>query len=57
MSKDFSSDQGGIQPSNATGREPKDQGGAPGKHEEAPHSELGATGAGPGVGNTRKGIH
>lgn len=57
MAKAFSGREGGIQPSNATGRDPKDQGGEPTTgFVQAPGSDLAAKGAGPGVGNSRKGI-
>ena len=57
MAKAFSGREGGIQPSTATGRDPKDQGGAPKTgFDDAPSSDLAAKGPGPGVGNTRGGI-
>ena len=56
MSKDFSSNQGGIQPSTATGRDPKESGTPKTGFTEAPKGELAGKGPGPGVGNTRGGI-
>lgn len=57
MATAWNKKQGGVQPSGATGRDPKNQGGEPTTgFVQAPKSEKGPSGAGPGVGNTRKGI-
>ena len=56
MSKDFSSNQGGIQPSTATGRDPKESGTPKTGFTEAPKGEVKQGEAGPGIGNTRGGI-
>ena len=54
---DFSKNQGGVQPSNATGRDPKHSDKPKTGFVEAPTGdELGKFGTGPGVGNSRKGI-
>ena len=54
---DFSKKQGGVQPSDSRGRDPKNQGDEPTTgFVQAPKSDKGATGPGPGVGNSRKGI-
>jgi len=57
MAKAFSGREGGIQPSTATGRDPKDQGGEPTTgFVQAPSSDLAEKGPGPGIGNSRGGI-
>lgn len=57
MSKDFSSDQGGIQSSTSTEFDPIESGVPKSGISEAPKGALGETGPGPGIGNTRQGIH
>jgi hypothetical protein len=57
MAKDFSSKQGGIQPSDSTGRDPKESGVPKTGFDEAPAGTVCQGEAGPGVGNSRKGIH
>lgn len=54
---DFSHDQGGIQSSNSTIKDPIEAGVSKSGIDEAPKAALGETSAGPGIGNTRKGIH
>ncbi len=56
MSKDFSSDQGGIQSSQSTVAEPIEAGVSPTGFAEAPKSERPQGGAGPGIGNSRRAI-
>lgn len=56
MSKDFSSDQGGIQSSQSTVAEPIEAGISKSGIAEAPASERPIGGPGPGVGNSRRGI-
>lgn len=55
---DFKKNQGGIQPSNSTGRDPKDQGGAPvtGFVQSPDAGELAQKGPGPGIGNSGRRI-
>lgn len=56
MSKDFSSDQGGIQSSSSIEFD-KQEGGTPTVgFSEAPKVEQPSKGPGPGIGSTRKGI-
>ena len=57
MSKDFSSDQGGIQSSSSTEFKPLEST-APDSccSDNTPQGERPTLGAGPGVGNTRGGI-
>ena len=57
MAKDFSSDQGGIQSSTSTEFSPKESGTPTTGFTEAPASERPTGGPGPGIGNTRRGIH
>jgi hypothetical protein len=57
MSKDFSSDQGGIQSSSSTEFDPIESGTPKTGFSEAPKGEVAEFGAGPGVGNSRRGIH
>ena len=57
MAKDFSSDQGGIQSSDSTQASPGEAGTPTTGFIEAPKAQLGDTAAGPGIGNSRKGIH
>ena len=57
MSKDFSSDTGGIQSSNSTIFSEKEAGVSKSGIDEAPASELAPFGAGPGIGSTGRGIH
>lgn len=54
---DFGKDQGGIQPSTATGRSPKESGSPKTGFTESPKGEVKQGGTGPGVGNSRRGIH
>lgn len=49
--------QGGIQPSTATEFDAQESGVPTTGFNEAPASERPAGGAGPGVGNSRRGIH
>ena len=56
MSKDFSSDQGGIQSSTSTEADPIEAGVPTTGFAESPKGEVCAGGPGPGIGNTRKGI-
>ena len=56
MSKDFNDDQGGIQSSNSTQFAPIESDVPKSGISEAPASELAPTAAGPGVGNSRRGI-
>lgn len=56
MSKDFSSDQGGIQSSDSTKADPIEAGTPKTGFTEAPKAECCRGQAGPGVGNTRGGI-
>ena len=53
---DFSTSQGGVQPSTATGRDPKTSDTPKTGFTEAPKGELAGKGPGPGVGNSRPGI-
>ena len=54
--KAFSGKEGGIQPSNATGREPKTSDRPKTGFDDAPSSELASKGPGAGIGNSRPGI-
>lgn len=54
---DFSKDQGGIQSSQSTVADPIEAGISPTGFAEAPASERPAGAAGPGIGNSRRGIH
>ncbi len=55
---DFSKDQGGIQSSQSTVADPIEAGISKSGIAESPASpERPITGAGPGVGNSRRGIH
>ena len=56
MPKAFSSREGGIQPSNATGRDPKTSEKPKTGFEDSPGSELAAKGPGAGIGNSRGSI-
>lgn len=53
---DFSKDQGGIQSSTSTEFDPIESGVPKSGIAEAPKGQLGETGPGPGIGNTRQGI-
>lgn len=57
MSKDFSDNQGGIQSSTSTQFDPIESGVPKSGISESPKGQLGETGPGPGIGNTRQGIH
>lgn len=54
---DFSKDQGGIQSSDSTQASPVEAGVPTTGFAESPKGEVCAGGPGPGIGNTRKGIH
>lgn len=56
MSKDFSSDQGGIQSSDSTKAAPIEAGTPKTGFDEAPKAECCYGTPGPGIGNTRSGI-
>ena len=56
MSKDFNDNQGGIESSNSTIKNPVEAGTPKSGISEAPSGELADFGPGPGVGNSRKGI-
>lgn len=56
MAKDFSSDQGGIQSSNSTIKDPIEAGVSKSGIDESPKAETKYGAPGPGVGNTRGGI-
>ena len=53
---DFSKDQGGIESSSSTIKNPVEAGTPKSGISEAPSGELADFGPGPGVGNTRGGI-
>lgn len=57
MSKDFGSGQGGVQSSTSTEFDPIKEGTPTTGFAEAPKAEVKTGEAGPGIGNTRKGIH
>ena len=57
MAKDFSSDQGGIQSSESTIFDEHESGEPVTGFVQSGPSELAAKGPGPGVGNSRRGIH
>lgn len=57
MSKDFSSDQGDIQSSTSTEFDPLKAGTPTTGFTESPKGEVKSGEAGPGVGNSRRGIH
>jgi len=54
---DFSKDQGGIQSSTSTVADPIEAGTPTTGFTEAPKAQIAETGAGPGIGNSRRGIH
>jgi hypothetical protein len=54
---DFNKDQGGIQSSTSTIADPVEAGISPSGIAEAPTAERPIGGPGPGVGNSRRGIH
>lgn len=56
VSKDFNDDQGGIQSSPSTIKQPAEGGVPKTGFNEAPSSDKGDFGPGPGIGNTRGGI-
>jgi hypothetical protein len=57
MSKDFNDDQGGIQSSTSTQFAPIESGEPTTGFVQAPASERPTGGPGPGIGNSRRGIH
>lgn len=57
MAKDFGSGQGGIQSSSSTEFDVVEAGTPKTGFTEAPAGECCKPQAGPGIGNTRKGIH